>query len=126
MRELSCGSHRRVWRGGERAGVRTRLRRHAALLSLLGAAALVAVVVASWAALRPAASERDSLPEPIRIVEVPGQSPQPEQPQPPAPAPADPDPGPGDVVPPPPLPDDDEDDEDDEDDGGDDDGGDDD
>jgi hypothetical protein len=90
--------------------VRTRLRRHAALLSLFAAAALVAVVVASWAALRPAAGERDSLPEPIRIVEVPGSSPQP-SPQSPAPALAPADPGPADVVPPPPLPDDDEDDD---------------
>ncbi len=104
--------------------MRTRLRRHAALLSLVAAAARVAVVMACWVALRPATSGRNSLPEPIRIAEVPGSSPQPQSP---APAPADPGPGPADVVPPPPLPDDDEDDDaDDEDDGGDGDDGDDD
>ncbi len=90
--------------------MRTRLRRHAALLSLLAMAAVVGVVVASWTALRPTAGERDPLPEPIRIVEVPGSSPQP-SPQSPAPALAPADPGPADVVPPPPLPDDDEDDD---------------
>jgi hypothetical protein len=102
-------------------GVRSRLRRHTALLSLLAAAVLVAVVVASWTALRPTASEPDLLPEPIRVVEVPDPAPAP-----PPQLPAPPGPGPADVVPPPPLPDDDGDDGDEADDGGGDDGGDDD
>jgi hypothetical protein len=103
-------------------GVRSRLRRHTALLSLLAAAVLVAVVVASWTALRPTASEPDLLPEPIRVVEVPDPAPAP-----PPQLPAPPGPGPADVVPPPPLPDDDGDDGDEaDDDGGGDDGGDDD
>ena len=97
--------------------MRSRLRRHTALLSFLAAAVLIAVVVASWTALRPTASEPDLLPEPIRVVEVPDPAPA-APPQLPAP------PGPADVVPPPPLPDDDGDEADD--DGGDDDGGDDD
>ncbi len=101
--------------------MRSRLRRHTALLSLLAAAVLVAVVVASWTALRPTASEPDLLPEPIRVVEVPDPAPAP-----PPQLPAPPGPGPADVVPPPPLPDDDGDDGDEADDGGGDDGGDDD
>ena len=102
--------------------MRSRLRRHTALLSLLAAAVLVAVVVASWTALRPIASEPDLLPEPIRVVEVPDPAPAP-----PPQLPAPPGPGPADVVPPPPLPDDDGDDGDEaDDDGGGDDGGDDD
>ena len=67
--------------------MRTPLHRHAALLSLVAAAALVAVVMACWVALRPATSGRNSLPEPIRIAEVPGSSPSRSRPPPRRPTP---------------------------------------
>ena len=148
MRGLSCASHQELRPDGERAGVGSRLRRHAALVGVVAAAVLLAAVVAGWTALRPAASERNPLPEPIRIGTssapgaVPGPGPDPQLPSAPGPAapgtddvsapPAAPPTsanavGPADVVPPPPLPDDDADDDGDDrdDDGGDDDGGDD-
>ena len=108
--------------------MRSRPRRHTAPLALVAAAALVVVVVAGWTALRPAASERNPVPEPIRIVTESGPAPDPTvaPTRPDAPAPADPAPRervPADVVPPPPLPDDDDDGDDQDDGGGDDDDG---
>ena len=103
MRGLSCGSHRELGPGGERGGVRSPLRRRATLLSLLAATALLVAVVAGWMALGPAASERDPLPEPIRIATVPDPVPSPPPgPEPDVQPPATPDPaapgtGSGDV-----------------------------
>jgi hypothetical protein len=90
--------------------VRSPLRRHATLLSLFAATALVVVVVAGWTALRPAVSERDPLPEPIRIATVPDPVPSPAPgPAPDVQPPATPDPavpgtGSGDVAEPPDAP----------------------
>lgn len=57
--------------------MRSPLRRHATLLSLVAVATLVVVVVTGWMVVRPAASERDPLPDPIRIATVPGPAPGP-------------------------------------------------
>jgi Transcriptional regulatory protein, C terminal len=62
MRGLSRSSHRGLRRDGDRARVRSRLRRHTAVVALAAAAALVVVALAGWTALRPAASERDPAP----------------------------------------------------------------
>ena len=127
MRGLSSGSHRRVGRDQHGAGVRSRLRRHAALVLLTAVAAVVVVGMAAWTALRPASNASEPLPEPIQVATVPGSSTESRPSLEPAPAPPPtspnaPDPTPrervpADVVPPPPLPDDDADDDD----GGDDD-----
>ena len=81
------------------------------LVMLVVSVFVVLAVVAGWAVLRPAAAERERLPEPIRISEpsLPEPSlPEPSPPDPPVPPPA-PAP-PADVVRPPPLTDDDGDD----------------
>lgn len=135
MRGLSSGSHRRLGRDEHGAGVRSRLRRHAALVLLAAAAAVAVVGIAAWTALRPASTGSEPLPEPIQVATVPGPSietrpspapaPAPDVQPPPEPAPAPPvapptsqdaplERVPADVVPPPPLPDDDADDGDDD------------
>ncbi|UOY03607.1 hypothetical protein [Blastococcus sp. PRF04-17] len=95
------------------------------LLLAMAVGVTLVVVLAGWAALRPAAVQREPLPSPIRIT-----TPSAPEPPPTAPGPTDATPSapatvpasPTDVVLPPPVPDDDgDDDEDDDVDGGDDD-----